>query len=95
MKERIQRAFSRARYAAIGAGIGAFVGGLFSRNSASTGAATGALVGAIVGEKRHSAGGVLEKVRNRRSEESTDESSRPGLKDQLSELKQKRTARSD
>jgi osmotically inducible lipoprotein OsmB len=62
MKERITRAFSRARYAAIGGAIGGAAGGLFSRNAASTGAATGALLGVVVAEKRASAGSWIEEI---------------------------------
>lgn len=85
MRERLKRAWSRAQYAAIGGAIGAFVGGLFSRKTASTGAATGALVGAILGEKRHSAAGVIEQMKDRGSEEEEQ----GGFKERLSGMKAK------
>lgn len=60
---RLDRALTRARYAAIGAAAGAAVGGLFGRSTASTGGAVGAMVGATVGEVRSSADGLID-VRN-------------------------------
>ncbi|WP_312911004.1 glycine zipper 2TM domain-containing protein [Natronosalvus caseinilyticus] len=52
VKDRLVRAMSRARYAAMGAAVGAFLGGLLGKQTASTGAALGALVGATIGEHR-------------------------------------------
>ncbi|USZ71061.1 YMGG-like glycine zipper-containing protein [Natronosalvus halobius] len=52
VKDRLVRAMSRARYAAMGAAVGAFLGGLLGKQTASTGAALGALVGATFGEHR-------------------------------------------
>lgn len=68
VKERIELALSRARYAAIGAAVGAGVGGLFNRNAASSGAALGALAGAVVGEQRLTARSRIEAVKSMGSE---------------------------
>ena len=68
MRERLERVFNRAKYAAIGAAIGAALGGLISRNAASTGAAMGALVGATVGEKRTSVDTFVGSIQERKEE---------------------------
>ena len=61
--DKIRRALSRSRHAAIGAAFGAFLGGLISREAASTGGALGALVGALIGETRFSAESRIDEVR--------------------------------
>lgn len=94
MKERIKRTFDRARYAALGAAIGAGLGGLISKNAASTGGATGALVGALIAEKRHSAGGLIEKVKEQRPEPGDSEPN-DGVVGQIAEFKEKRSSKSD
>ena len=68
MGNRIKKATSRAKLAAIGGAIGAGIGGLLSREAASTGAGIGALVGATVGEKRVDLGTAAEQVTNRSGE---------------------------
>lgn len=66
MRARINRVWSRAKFAAIGAAIGGGVGGLFSANAASTGAAMGGLLGAIIGEKRVSVSSFVTDVKERK-----------------------------
>ena len=72
VKDRIQRTFSRARYAALGAAVGGFLGGLVSKNLASSGAAIGALAGATLGERRPSAEQRIQELKTR-GEENIDE----------------------
>ncbi|NKE37587.1 glycine zipper 2TM domain-containing protein [Natronococcus sp. JC468] len=69
VKQQLELALSRARYAAIGAAVGAGLGGLFNKNAASSGAALGALVGATVGESRLSAQSRLDELRTRKDEQ--------------------------
>ncbi|ELY60956.1 YMGG-like glycine zipper-containing protein [Natronococcus sp. A-GB1] len=72
VKQQLELALSRARYAAIGAAVGAGLGGLFNKNAASSGAAVGALVGATVGESRLSAQSRLDELRARKDEQFGD-----------------------
>ncbi|ELY65324.1 YMGG-like glycine zipper-containing protein [Natronococcus jeotgali] len=76
VKQQLELALSRARYAAIGAAVGAGLGGLFNRNAASSGATLGALVGATVGESRLSAQSRLDELRMRKDEQLGDVLSR-------------------
>ncbi|AGB38189.1 YMGG-like glycine zipper-containing protein [Natronococcus occultus] len=69
VKQQLELALSRARYAAIGAAVGGGLGGLVNKNVASSGAAVGALVGATVGENRLSAQSRLDELRTRKDEQ--------------------------